>query len=64
MRSVVMNVKICNINCAYQNITRNAFDFRKLVLVYSVIAATWQNIQTAGKTECHWLKEMMTTVSV
>jgi hypothetical protein len=44
-----MNVKICNINYAYQNITRNA---RKSVLVYSVTAAIWQNIQTAGKTEC------------
>jgi hypothetical protein len=35
-----MKVKICVINYAYQNITRNTFEFWKIVSTFSVIAGT------------------------
>jgi hypothetical protein len=37
---VVMKVKICVINYAYQNITRNTFEFWKIVSTFSVNAGT------------------------
>jgi hypothetical protein len=35
-----MKVKICVINYAYQNITRNTFEFWKIVSTFSVKAGT------------------------
>jgi hypothetical protein len=37
-RFVVMKVKICVINYAYQNITRNTFEIWKIVSTFSVKA--------------------------
>jgi hypothetical protein len=35
-----MKVKICVINCAYQNITRNTFEYWKIVSNFSVKPGT------------------------
>jgi hypothetical protein len=39
-RFVVIKDKICYINYAYQNITRNTFEFWKIVSTFSVKAGT------------------------
>jgi hypothetical protein len=39
-RFVVMKVTICYVNYAYQNITRNTFEFWKRVSTFSVKAGT------------------------
>jgi hypothetical protein len=40
VRFVVMKVKICVINYAYQHVTRNTFEFWNIVSNFSVKAST------------------------
>jgi hypothetical protein len=46
----VMIVKIYITNYAYQNTTRNTFQFRKMVTLFSVTAVTKKKIQTTVQT--------------
>jgi hypothetical protein len=43
-----MKDKICYINYAYQNITRNTFEFWKIVSTFSVKAGTNENTNNRG----------------
>jgi hypothetical protein len=57
-----MKVKICVINYAYQNITRNTFEFWKIVSTLSVKAGTKKKTDNRAD-NITLVEEKMTTVT-